>query len=273
MAYDTVTPIVLAIAMGLAGSFMFVWGLMRPRPTTSDKVRWVGMVLMFYTFCVGQAVVAQRQGISDPSGPLGKAAAYGVRSAEVLGLTAAATSIAISIYGGMDARLFIPGIAGLGVMLPLVIGSLVHNIGFNYYMWFTLALAFWLVYIFVVLFIDNADWVAGIILRDNTHLPKWNNVPFRIVLILAPALFVVLSPFAADTTGGISFTVFFILTGLFEVAVAAAVVINYFVYGSVDIISYTPVDQAANADLPLTAPIGGSTKRNTAANLAAGNYF
>lgn len=271
MAYDTVTPIVLAIAMGIAGSFMFGWGLFRPRPTTSDKVRWVGMVLMFYTFCVGQAVVAQRQGISDAAGILGKESAYGIRSAEVLGLTAAATSIAISIYGGIDARLFIPGIAGLGIMLPLVIGSLVHNVAFNYWMWFMFAAVFWVLYIFVVLFIDNADWVAGIILRDNTHLPKWNNVPFRIITILLPAPFVVLSPFAADTTGSIGFTVYFILTGLFEVAVAAAVVINYYVSSSVDIISYTPVDQATNAELPVNAPIGG-TKRAGAPNIAA-NYW
>jgi hypothetical protein len=270
MSYDTTLPIVLSICMGVAGTVMFGWGLFRPRPTTSDKVRWVGMCLMFYTFCVGQAVVAQRQGISDASGILGKASAYGVRTSEALGLTAAATAIAISIYGGMDARLFVPLIAGFGIGVPLIAGSLVHNIGFNYWMWFTLTAAFWCLYGIVIFFIDHADWVAGIILRDNTHLPKWNNLAFRFVLFLLPALFGVLSPFAADTTGNLSFTTYFILTGLFQVAVAVAVVVNYFVSSSVDIVSgYAPVDQATNADLPVNAPIGGSKRTGGSPNLAA----
>lgn len=271
MAYSVVAPIIYAVAMGLGGAFMFGWGLFRPRPTTSDKVRWAAVVLTFFAFCVAQASVAQRQGISDVAGPLGKAAAYGVRTGEAIGLTTAALALCISIYGGLDARMFIPGITGLGIGVLLVLGSLVRNVDFNMYLWWTFSLVFFLLMALTIWLIDNAGSVAGIILRDGTPLPKWNGWPWRIVLHVFPAMFIAIFPFAADTTGGMSFTTFFVLSGLFEVAIVIGVVVNYFVAKSVDIDKYVPMDGATNADLPVQSQM--MMMNGAAPSKRPANYF
>lgn len=263
MAYSIVSPIIFASVFGLVGAFMLVWGLFKPAPTTTGKVRWVAVVIMFWAFGVGQSVVAQRQGISDIAGPLLKEAAYGVRSAEALGLTAASVTLCLSIYPDLGARLLIPSITGLGIGASLVFGSLVHNVKFDMYFWFMWQLIFFLVVTLAVWLIDHADWIAGLVMRDGEPFPKWYAWPWRIVLSCLPALFVALFPFAADTTGTASFTTFFVLCGCFEAAICIAAALNYFLAKSVDLQEgYAPVDQATNARI--NTAIGGASKRTPA---------
>ena len=117
------------------------------------------------------------------------------------------------------------------------------------------AMLFTVVLIVGLWFIDHADFVAGIILRDGERLPKWNAWPWRIVHSIAPLFFLIFWFFDFDTTGAYSDTVTFILHGCMATALLLAVGLNYFLAKAVDLAEYSPADQATNSKI--TSQMGG----------------
>ena len=137
MAYDVVAPIIFSCLFGLAGVVFLVWGLFKPPPTSSGKVRYVAFVAACLICCVTQAVVSVRQGLSDPAGILTKRAAYGLRTGEALALGAGSVVVTLSIFADMGPRIMMPLLcATIGGALTL--GSLNHNIGFDMWFWYAI---------------------------------------------------------------------------------------------------------------------------------------
>jgi len=255
MAYDIVAPIIFSCVFGLAGIVFLIWGLFKPPATSAGKVRYVAFVAACLICCVTQSVVSVRQGVSDEAGTLGKRAAYGLRIGEALALGAASTTITLSIYADMGTRILIP-LMSSAVGGALIAGAINLNVGFN--MWFWGMWAFILIALLIVAiwFIDHADWVAGIILRDGERLPKWNGWPWRIVHSVAPWFFLGFWFGDFDTLAGYSDTTTFILHACMQAALLIAAGLNYFLAKAVDLAEYSPVDQATNAKIG--ANMGGS---------------
>lgn len=246
MAYNIFAPILFACVFAGTAALFTVLGLFKPAATSTGKVRWVAFVTMLFVLGVTNSIVAQRQGISDPAGPLAKRAAYGLRAGEAIALGAASVTVSLSIFTDMGARLMMPILTtAIGVLLAL--GCLVRNISFDmwfYWMWSAivylfLALALWL--------IDHADWIPNMILRDGERLPKFNAWPWRLAHCIAPVPFIVLWTIDFDTTTTFSDTVSFILHGVFQAVIGIVVCLNYYMAKSVDLQEYTPLDQSTAA--------------------------
>lgn len=246
MAYNIFAPILFACIFAGAGALFTILGLFKPASTSTGKVRWVAFVTMLFVLGVTNSIVAQRQGISDPAGPLTKRAAYGLRAGEAIALGAASITVSLSIFTDMGARLMMPVLsAAIGVLLAL--GSLVHNVSFDMWFYWMWAAIFYVMLGLGLWLIDHADWIPNMILRDGERLPKFNAWPWRLAHCLAPVFFLVLWAVDFDTTTTASDTMTFILHGILQAVLAIVVGINYYVAKSVDLQEYSPLDQSTNA--------------------------